>query len=115
MIVTEHVHIHSRALEKINLNHAIILFDDIKNTDLNLLTINKKCIKNTNTVSYEVKHVPMQSNNGHNIDGEVSVFLKFSDSDEYIIDENENKYLVLTLTENNKKEVLEPYKKLKLN
>ena len=45
MIITEHVHISHRALEKINLNHPIILFDDIKNIDLDLPTINKTCIK----------------------------------------------------------------------
>ena len=41
----------------------------------------------------------MQINNGHN------------DLDAYFIEENENKYLVYALTENNKKEVLEPYRK----
>ena len=38
-------------------------------------------------------------------------FLSFSDVDAYIIEENENKYLIFALTENNK-EVLELYKKL---
>ena len=33
--------------EKINLDHTYYFFDDIKNIDLNLLTINKKCMKNT--------------------------------------------------------------------
>ena len=53
----------------------------------------------------------MQSINGQNINGEVPLCLTFSDLDAYIIEEHENKYLVFTLTENNK-EVLKLYKKL---
>ena len=53
----------------------------------------------------------MQSINNQNIDKEVPLFLSFSDVDACIIQENENKYLVLALTENNK-EVLDAYKKL---
>ena len=53
----------------------------------------------------------MQSINNQNIDREVSLSLSFSNVDAYIIEENENKYLIFALTENNK-EVLEPYKKL---
>ena len=45
MIVTEHVKINHTTFEETNLTHAIIFFDDIKNIDLNLLTINKNCIK----------------------------------------------------------------------
>ena len=72
----------------------------MKNIDLNLLNINKKCMKNTNTVSNEIKYITMQNINGQNI------------GEEYFIGENENKYLVFALTENNKEKVLEPYKKL---
>ena len=86
-------------------------FHDIKNIDLNLLIINKKRIKNTNTVSYGTKYITMQSINGHNIDGEVSLCLRFSNLDVFFIEVNENKYLVFALTENNK-EVLKLYKKL---
>ena len=53
----------------------------------------------------------MQSINNQNIDREVPLSLSFSNVDAYIIEENENKYLIFALTENNK-EVLEPYKKL---
>ena len=53
----------------------------------------------------------MQSINNQNIDREVPRSLSFSNVDAYIIEENENKYLIFALTENNK-EVLEPYKKL---
>ena len=42
----------------------------------------------------------------------VPLCLRFTDVDAYFIEENENKYLVFVLTENNKKEVLESYKKL---
>ena len=53
MIVTEHVNIKHTACKKINLNHgAIVFYDHFENIDLNLLTINKTRIKNTNTVSY---------------------------------------------------------------
>ena len=34
MIVTEHVNINHTSLEKINLNHVIIIFDDIKSIDI---------------------------------------------------------------------------------
>ena len=42
----------------------------------------------------------------------VPLCLRFTDVDAYFMEENENKYLVFVLTENNKKEVLETYKKL---
>ena len=51
--------------------------------------------KNTNAVSYENKYIIMQSINNQNIDKEVPLCLSFSDVDAYIIEENENKYLVL--------------------
>ena len=86
--------------EKINLNHSYYFFDDIKNIDLNLLTISKKCMKNTDAVIYEFKYITMQSINNHNIDKEILPFLSFSDEDAYIIKENENKYLIFALTEN---------------
>ena len=75
-----------------------------------MLTINKKCMKNTDAVSYEIKYITMQSINNQNIDKEVPLCLSFDAADAYIIEENENKYLVFALTENNK-EVLELYKK----
>ena len=97
--------------EKINLNHTYYFFDDIKNIDLSLLSINKKYIKNTDAVSYEIKYIMMQSINNQNIDKEVPLCLSFSDVDAYINEENKNKYFVFALTENNK-EVLDAYKKL---
>ena len=53
----------------------------------------------------------MQSINNHHIDKEIPLCLSFSDVDAYIIEENQSKYLIFALTENNK-EVLELYKKL---
>ena len=112
MIVSEHVNKSHTAFEKPSPNHVIINFDDIKNIDLDLLTINKKCMKNANTVSYEIKYITMQNINVQNIGEEVPLCHRFSDVDRYFIEENKNKYLVFALTENNKEEVLEQYKKL---
>ena len=50
-------------LEKINLNHTYYFFKDIKNIDTNLLSIDKKCMKNTDAVNYEIKYGTMQSIN----------------------------------------------------
>ena len=53
----------------------------------------------------------MQSINDQNIDEEVPLCLSFSDVDAYIIEENEDKYLIFVITENNK-QVLKLYKKI---
>ena len=53
----------------------------------------------------------MQSINNQNIDRGISLCLSFSDVDACTIEENENKYLIFALTENNK-DVLQLYKKL---
>ena len=109
MIVTKHVNINQTLLEKISLNHdTFVIFDDIKNIDPNLLTIYKKCIKNTSTVViYEIKYITMLEN----IHEKVPLCLRLTDVDAYFVEENENKYLDSALTENNNEEVLEPYKK----
>ena len=52
----------------------------------------------------------MQSINNQNVDRGIPHCLSFSDSDAYIIEENEDKYLIFALTENNRV-VLELYKK----
>ena len=92
--------------EKVSLNHSSYFFDDIKNIDTNLLRIDKMCMKNTDVVIYEIKYIMMQSINNQNINREISLCLSFSNVDAYVIEENENKYLIFALTEN-KKEVLE--------
>ena len=97
--------------EKVNLNHTYYFFNDIKSIDLNLLSINKKYVKNTDTVINEIKYITMQSINNQNIDKEIPFCFSFTDVDVYIIEKNENKYLTFFVTEYNK-EVLELYKKL---
>ena len=89
--------------EKISLSHTYYFFNDIKNIDLNT--------KNINAVIYGIKYIMMQSINSQNRDRGIPLCLSFSNVDAYIIEENENKYLIFALTENNK-EVLKPYKKL---
>ena len=34
-----------------------IIFKDIKNIDLSLLSINKKCMNNTDAATYEIKYI----------------------------------------------------------
>ena len=73
--------------KKFNLNHTYyFVFDDIKNIDPNLVSIEKKCIKNTNTFVYEIKYIMIQRINNQNIDKEVLLCLRFSDVDAYIIE-----------------------------
>ena len=97
-------------VEKINLIPSYCLFNDIKHIDINLLSINKKHIKNTDVVAHEIKYITTQNINNQNIHNELPYCLSFNDVDTYIIKENENKYLIITLTENNRK-MLDMYKK----
>ena len=93
--------------EKVNLNHAYNFFNDIKNIDPYLLSIDQKCIKNKNAVIYKIKYITMQSINNSNIDREIPLCLSFRDVDSYIIKEKR----IFALTENNK-EALDAFKKL---
>ena len=68
-------------------------------------------MKSSDDFVYEIKYIKMKGINNQNIDKEVPLCLSFSDADAYIIEENENRYLIFALTENNK-EVLDAYKKL---
>ena len=86
-------------------------FNNMKDIDPNLLSINKVLRENTGIIVHETKYHMMQSINNQNIDREVPLCLTFSNADAYIIEENGNKCLILALTENNK-EVLELLKKL---
>ena len=56
----------------------------------------------------------MESINNQNIDTEIPLCLSFNNVGAYNIEENENKYLIFVLTENNKN-LLELYKKLWLS
>ena len=86
----------------------LLFLYDIKNIDLNSLIINKKHIENSNAVvAYEIRYITKWGC----IYQKIPVFLRFTDVDAYFIEENENKYLLFSSTENNKKEVLKPYKK----
>ena len=76
-----------------------------------MLNINKTYAKNTDAVIYEIKYITTQSINNQDIDRELPLYFSFNDVDLYIIEGNENKYLIFALTEDNK-EVLELYKKL---
>ena len=46
--------------EKINPNNAALIFDDIENIELYSLIIDKKHIKDANTINYEIKHIRKQ-------------------------------------------------------
>ena len=72
MIAPKHVIIGHKTFEKINLNHTYYFFDDIKNIDPNLQSINKKCMKNT---VYEIKYIAVQSINNQNIDREIPLVM----------------------------------------
>ena len=97
--------------EKINLKPSYCLFNDIEYIDLNLLSINKNFIKNTDVIIHEIKYIITKNIDNQNIDNKLPPCLSFSDVNGYIIEENENKYLVFALTENNRK-MSEMYKKL---
>ena len=57
------------------------LFNDIKDIDPNLLTINKVSHKNTGIIIHEIKHIMMQSINNQNIHKKVLLCLSFSNVD----------------------------------
>ena len=79
--------------ESINLKPSYCIFNHIKHIDLNLLSITKKCIKNIDAVSHEIKYIIKQnkqktkknhnidSDNQNNIDNELPLCLSFNDID----------------------------------
>ena len=91
---------------KFNLNRPYYFFNDIKNIDLNLLSIDKVYTKDTHVVICSIKYIMMEI-----INSEIPLCFRFSDVDAYIIEENGNKYLIFALTKKNKK-VLDVSKKL---
>ena len=90
-------------LEKTNLKLSYCVFNDIKHIDLNLLSLRKKCIKNTDIDAHKIKYIITQNINNQNNDNGLPLCFSFSNVDTYIIEENKNKYLIFALTENNKK------------
>ena len=91
---------------KFNLNRPYYFFNDTKNVDLNLLSIDKVYTKDTHVVICSIKYIMMEI-----INSEIPLCFRFSDVDAYIIEENGNKYLIFALTKKNKK-VLDVSKKL---
>ena len=87
-------------------------FNDIKHINLNWLSINKKCIKNTDVVAHEIKYIITQNIGNQNNDNELSLCLSFSNVDAYIIEGKENKYLIITLTKKKQKNVRDVRKTL---
>ena len=53
-----------------------------------MLSIDKKCMKNTDAVIYEIKYIIMRSINNQNIDREIPLCLSFIAVDAYIVEEN---------------------------
>ena len=98
-------------LEKTNLEPSYCLFNDIKHIDLNLLSINKKCIKTTDVAAQEIKDIIRKISIIKILIMSFLFVLVFSNADAYIIEENKTNYLIFALTENNRK-MLEMYKKL---
>ena len=69
--------------------------------------INKKHIEGSNTVaSSDIRYITKWDNAYQKI----PVCLRFTDVDAYFIKENQNKFLIFALTENNGEEILGPYK-----
>ena len=93
-----------------NRSYSFNSMTNIKNFDLNLLSINKISFeKNTDCLIYEIEYFK-------NLDSENSLYLIFNNVDAYIEynpteDESETKYLVFPFTDKNRK-VLENYTEL---
>ena len=58
--------------------------------------------KNTDVAAHEIKYIIAQSNDNQNIDNEVPLCLSFNGVDAYLMEGNENNYLIFVLTEKNK-------------
>ena len=67
--------------EKNQSKSYLLFFKNIKNIDLNLLNINKKCMKNTDAIIDEIKYITIQIINYQNIDRGIPLCLSFSDVD----------------------------------
>ena len=78
----------------------------IKNCDPKLLSMDQVSFKNTDFVIYNIEYITMESLGGAN-----SLYLVFNNVDVYTEENNENKYLVFSSTDENK-EALENYTEL---
>ena len=63
--------------EKISLKLSSFPFNNIEGIDLNLLIINKKCIKNTDIVAHEIKYITKQNIADQYIDKELPLCFIF--------------------------------------
>ena len=82
------------------------LFNDminIKNSDSNLLNIDKISIKSTGAVIHSIKYITMKSLDHVNIDSENSLCLIFDNIDGYIEESSESKYLFFASTDKTNK------------
>ena len=103
------------ALKKINIeNRLYYIFNDrinIKDFDPSLLNIDKISFKNSDIVTYSITYITMKSLDHKNIDSENCLYIIFNNVDGYIIECNEDKYLIFAST-SKKKKVLKKYAKL---
>ena len=77
---------------------------NIKNFDPSLLNIDRVSLENNDSVIYEVEYFK-------NLDSSNSLYLVFNNLDAYIEKSGENKYLIFTSTDKNRK-ALENYTEL---
>ena len=64
--------------ERLNLKPSYCFFNDIKHIDLDLLSINKKCIKNTDIFAHEIKYIITKNIDTQNIDNELPLCFSFN-------------------------------------
>ena len=85
----------------LNPDQDILIFENIEKIDSCLLIIDKKCVKDANTLNYKIRHITEHS--GYKKD---PLCIELFDVDSYFTEKYENKYLVLALTKNSKGGVL---------
>ena len=97
-----------KTLRQVNMKNCRSYFfnsmTNIKNLDTKLLGINQISFTNTDSVVYDIEYFKI-------LDGVNSLYLVFNDVVAYFEFIDENKYLVLAMTDKNR-EVLENYKEL---
>ena len=77
--------------ERISLKPCYCLFNSTEYINLNSLSINKKHIKNTNIIAYEIKCITKQNIAYQYIDNKPPLCFNFTSVDAYIIEENKDK------------------------
>ena len=74
------------SFERISLKPSYCSFNNIEHLDLNLLSINKRHMKNTNIVAYEIKYITKQNIADQYIDRELPLCFSFYDIRAHIIE-----------------------------